>query len=109
MDAVDGVGGDIHRALEAEGHIGSPQIVVNGLGKADHVEALLAEQIGGLLAAVSPSTTGTPAELLVGVLHGPPPYPGPFSSWTRISLKGCLEVPRIVPPRVRIPEKSSAA
>ncbi len=30
----------------------------------------------------------------------------PFSSGTRISLNGCLEVPRIVPPRVRIPEKS---
>ena len=30
----------------------------------------------------------------------------PSLSGTRISLNGCLEVPRIVPPTVRIPEKS---
>ena len=30
----------------------------------------------------------------------------PSLSGTRISLNGCLEVPRIVPPRVKMPEKS---
>ena len=35
-----------------------------------------------------------------------PTLSNPFSSGTRINLKGCLDVPRIVPPWVRIPEKS---
>ena len=31
VDAVDGGGGNVHGALEAEGHVGAPDIVVDGL------------------------------------------------------------------------------
>ena len=37
MDTVDGIGGDIHGALEAEGHIRSPEIIINGLWEAHYV------------------------------------------------------------------------
>ena len=37
MDTVDGIGGDIHSALEAEGHIRSPEVIINGLWKAYYV------------------------------------------------------------------------
>ena len=37
MDTVDGIGGDIHGALEAEGHIRSPEVIINGLWEAYYV------------------------------------------------------------------------
>ena len=45
MDAVDDVRGNIHSRVEAEGHVGAVNIVVDGLGQADDVQALLAEQV----------------------------------------------------------------
>ena len=53
MDAVDCIGGDIHSALEAEGDIGSPDIVVDGLWKRYHVTAFLTEEIRCLMGTVT--------------------------------------------------------
>ena len=53
MDAVDDVGGNVHRTLEAEGHVGTPQVVVDGFGQADNVDAVLRKQVCGLVGAVA--------------------------------------------------------
>ena len=41
MDFVDRVGGCVQRGIEAEGDFGGREIVVDGLGNADDVHALL--------------------------------------------------------------------
>ena len=53
VDAVKNVGGDFDGRMEAEGHIGPPNIVVNGLGKRNNGNSLFAEKIGRLLGSVS--------------------------------------------------------
>ena len=71
MDAVDHVGGDADGGLEAEGGVGAPKVVVDGLGQADDVQPLLAEQVGGLLAAVAPQHhQAVQPQAAVGVFHG---------------------------------------
>ena len=71
MDAVDGVGGDIHRALETERHIGAPKVVIDRFGQANHVEAFLAEQVGGFLRSVAAQHNQTvEAEFLIIFFHG---------------------------------------
>ena len=57
MDPVDGVCGHVHGAVEAEGHIGSPDIVIDGLGKMDNVQSLFSQQVGRFLGAVSAQIT----------------------------------------------------
>ena len=42
VNAVDGVCGDIHSALESESHICSPEVIIDGLRKTDHIESFLA-------------------------------------------------------------------
>ena len=42
VDAVNSVCGDIHRALESEGHVSSPEVIIDRLRETDHVESLLA-------------------------------------------------------------------
>ena len=53
VDAVDDLSGDIHRRVEAEGEIRAVNIVVDGLGQTDHVQAFFTEQVGGLVGAVA--------------------------------------------------------
>ncbi len=43
VEAVDRVGGDLHRRLEAEGVVGSREVVVDRLGDADHRDARRAQ------------------------------------------------------------------
>ena len=43
VDAVDGAGGDVDRGIEAKGEVGAGEIVVDGLGDADHFDAVLME------------------------------------------------------------------
>ena len=70
MDAVNGIGGHIHRALEPKGHICAPQVIVNGLWKRYHIESFFAEHVGCFLAAVSAQHHKTAElQLFVGVLH----------------------------------------
>ena len=42
--------------METEGHVGAVDIVVDGLGQADDVEALLSQKIGRLMGAVAAQT-----------------------------------------------------
>ena len=94
MDAVDGLGSHVHRALEAEGHIRAPQVVVDGLGQGDDVQALLAQEVGGLMGAVaSQDHQAVQLELVIGLLHGRnlvhPILPGDLDG-----LEGCAACPK---------------
>ena len=42
VDAVNDLGGDVHSSVEAERHVGAVDVVVDGLGQTDDVQALLA-------------------------------------------------------------------
>ena len=53
VDPVNDLRGDIHRRVEAEGHIGAIDIIVDGFGQTDDIQPLLAQQIGGLVGAVA--------------------------------------------------------
>ena len=53
VDAVNDLGGDVHGSVEAERHVGAVDVVVDGLGQTDDVQALLAEQVRGLVGAVA--------------------------------------------------------
>ena len=66
VDGVDDRHGDVHGGLEAEGHLRAPQVVVDGLGQGDHVDAVLAEEVGGLVGAVAPQDHQT---VEPGLLH----------------------------------------
>ena len=37
MDAVNSAGGYVDRALESEGHLRAPQVIVNGFGKRNYI------------------------------------------------------------------------
>ena len=71
VDVVDSFGGDVHGALEAEGHVGAVDVVVDGLGQVDDVEALFAQEVGRLLRAVAAEDDQTvQTQLVVVLLHG---------------------------------------
>ena len=70
VDAVDDLGGDVHSSVEAKGEIGAKDVVIDGLGQTDHIEALFAEQIGGLVGAVAAQSDQTiQLEILIGLFH----------------------------------------
>ena len=71
MDAVNDIGGDLNGALETEGGVGAPKVVVDGLGQADDVQAFLTEQVGGLLAAVAAQHhQAVQPQAAVSIFHG---------------------------------------
>ena len=71
MDAVNGICCDLQSALEAKGHICTPDIIINGLRKMDDIQAFLAEKIGGFLRSVSAEDHKTvKTELIVSLFHG---------------------------------------
>ena len=71
VDAVDGLSGHVYRALEAEGHVRAPQVVIDGLGQGNDVQPLLAQEVGGLVGAVAAQDhQAVQLELVVGLLHG---------------------------------------
>ena len=53
VDAVNDLGGDVHSSVEAERHVGAVDVVVDGFGQTDDVQALLAEQVCGFVGAVA--------------------------------------------------------
>src|SRR6478752_6555486 len=46
MEAVDRLGGDVQRGVEAEGHVGGAEIVVDRLRDPDHVQTIVVEALG---------------------------------------------------------------
>ena len=70
MDTVNGIGRNLHCTVKSEGHIRSPEIIINGFGQGNHVKALLAEEIGCFLASVSAENDQTAEfQLSIGMLH----------------------------------------
>ena len=53
MDFIDGFSSCFHRGLEAEGIVGTDQIIINRLGNADHRYPLLGEKFRGSHGAVA--------------------------------------------------------
>ena len=47
VQAVDRVGGDLHRGVEPEGEVGAREVVVDRLGHPDHAHAVLGVQAAG--------------------------------------------------------------
>ena len=71
MDAVDDLRGDVQGGVEAKGDVGAIEVVVDGFGQPNDVEALLGKQVGGLVGAVAAQgDKAVQAHLLVVVLHG---------------------------------------
>ena len=70
MDPVDRICGDINRTLESKRHVRSPQIIVDGLRKSDHVQAFLAEHVRSLVSSVSSKYHKTvQVQLVICMLH----------------------------------------
>ena len=71
MNAVDALGRDIHRALEAEGHVRSPDIIVNRLRHMEDVQTFFPQKVRRLLGSVSAQDhQAVQTQLVVGLLHG---------------------------------------
>ena len=71
MDAVNGVGGHVHGALETKGHVRTPQIVVNGFGQGDHIESFGPQEIGGFVGSVAAQDDqAIQLQLVVRLFHG---------------------------------------
>src|SRR5699024_5793644 len=67
---VDDVCGDVHGALEAEGGIRTPDVVIYGLGQGDDVHSCVHEELCALLGAVAAHDDETvQVEPVVGVEH----------------------------------------
>ena len=71
VDAVNDLGCNVHGGMEAERDIGPVDIIVNGLGQADDVEALLAEEVSVFVGAVAAQAEqAVQLGFLVGLFHG---------------------------------------
>ena len=71
VDAVDHIGGNVHGGVEAEGYVGTIDIVINGLGQADDVQTLLREQVCGFVGAIAAQAQqAVQLGFLVGLFHG---------------------------------------
>ncbi len=70
VDVVNGIRGNVYSALEAEGHVCSPQVIVNGLGQGDDIQPFLAQQVGGLMSAVAAQNDqAVQLQLVIILLH----------------------------------------
>ena len=70
VNVIDALCRDINCALEAEGHVRAPQIVVDGLGKSDYIESFFTEQVGRLVRAVAAAHDQTvKLQFVICLLH----------------------------------------
>ena len=70
MDVVDALGGDVDGARKAKRQLGTPGVVIDGLGQGDNVEALFAQAVGGLGGAVAAQhKQAVELQLVIGVDH----------------------------------------
>ena len=66
VQPVDGLGGDADRGVEAEGVVGGGQVVVDGLGHADAVDAVLVGEPGGDAEGVLAADRDERVDLVLG-------------------------------------------
>ena len=70
MDTVDRICSNVHSALETKGHIGSVNIIIDGLRQMDDVQSLFTKKIGCLLCAVSSKDyKAVQTELVIILFH----------------------------------------
>ena len=70
MDAIQRICCNVDRALEAKGHIRSPEIVVDGLGQRYNVQAFLTQQVRCLMCAVAAENyQAVQLQLIIGLFH----------------------------------------
>ena len=70
MDVVDDVRGDVDGALEAEGGVRAPDVVVDGLGQGNDIHTGVHEQLRALLSAVAAhDNEAVEVQAVVGVQH----------------------------------------
>ena len=102
LQAVDGVGGDLHRRVEPEGDLGPRQVVVDGLGQAHHGKAQLEEAPGRTQGVVAPDGHHGVEALAAAVAS---------TRWAPSSVANGLvrDDPRMVPPWVRMPRQRSTS
>ncbi len=71
MDAVYGIRRNVNGTLKTESHVRPVYVIVNGLGKVNNVQPLLAQQIGRFLCAVSSQDhQAVKIQLVKRLLHG---------------------------------------
>ena len=63
VEAVDGLGGDLHGRVEAECHVGAAEVVVDRLRHAQHRQAVVAVQPGGGAQRVLAADRDQPVEV----------------------------------------------
>ena len=94
VQAVDGVGGDLHRGLEAEREVGGGEVVVDGLGHAHHRDARLVGEPGGH-ARACPRRRSRSGRRCARARRVSSTRAAPSSAWNGL----VRDVPRMVPPR----------
>ena len=71
MDTVNTVCCNIHCALEAEGHIRTPDIIINSFRKMNNIQPFFPQKVGCLLSSVSAKNNqAIQIQLAVILLHG---------------------------------------
>ena len=71
VDAVDGIRSNIYCALETEGHISTPQVIVDGLWQGHDIQSFLAQQVRSLVGAVTTENyKAVQLQLVIVLLHG---------------------------------------
>ena len=70
MDIIDGISRNVQRALETKCDISSPDIIIDGLWKMDHMKPLFPEKICRLLRSIAAQDhQAVQIQLVVGMLH----------------------------------------
>ena len=91
---------------ETECHIRSVNIIVNSLWQRNNIQTFFAEQIRCLLSPIAAKDhKAVKLQIAISCLHRLNLVKAILTRHPH-QLKGCLDEPRIVPPFVRIPEKS---
>ena len=70
MDPVDRICCNVYSTLEAECHIRSPQVIVDGLRQCDDIEPFFSQKVGRLVCAVSSENNkAVQVQLMICMLH----------------------------------------
>ena len=70
VDIIDALGGNVQSAVETECHICAVEVIIDGLGQCNDIEALFAEEIRGLGGAVAAAhNQAVKLQLMIGLLH----------------------------------------
>ncbi len=70
MNAVNHFRCNIHGGVETKCEVGAVQIVINGLGQADHIQTFFRKKIRGLMCAIAAEChKAVQLQILIGLFH----------------------------------------